>query len=122
MFVLLFAACVGNPVLDPDTRGCTDYDFDDPAKPALKKEAEDGGVAVFRTPVERPNLDDSFEPEIVTDGATIEVHEAWVDGADGQASCLEPVLHISEFGAPIEVRWFTDADTSIPFDTLTVSP
>lgn len=120
--LLLLTACLGDPVLATETRGCTDYDFDDPAPPALKHEADGDAVVVWRTPVERPNLDDVFAPEFEIDGALVEVHERWTAGADGQAACLEPVLRVSEFGAPIEVRWFTEDDTNVPFDTITLKP
>lgn len=122
MVILLLAACVGNPVIAPSTRGCTDYDFDDPAAPKVKQEDDGDAVIVFRTPVERPNLGDLFDPDITAEADVIEVRELWSSAADAVPTCLEPIVTVSEFGAPIEVRWFTEDDSNVPFDTVIIEP
>ncbi len=122
MLPFLLLACVGNPVITTSTTGCTNYDFDDPKPSAIEASVKDGVADVYRSYVERENLDDAFDPEIVTDGAVIEVFEAWTAGSDGNANCLDPHISIEDFGAPIEVRWYTPDDQNVPLDTVTVSP
>lgn len=122
MVLVLLTACIGNPVVAPSTRGCTDYDFTDPADPKIKQEDDGDAVIVYRTPVVRPNLGDLFDPTVSGEGDLIEVHEAWSSADDATETCLEPIVSITEFGAPIEVRWFTEDNDNVPFDTVTIQP
>ncbi len=120
--LLLLLACVGNPVLTPVTEGCQNVDPDDPQASKIVSSSKNGVGDVYRSYIDRANLDDVFEPEIVTDGDVIEVHEAWLEGTDGNETCLEAHLVIEEFGAPVEVRWYAPDDDNVPVDTVTVSP
>lgn len=120
--LLLLLACVGNPVITPTTEGCHNYDFDDPKDSKIESSVKGDKADVYRSYVERENLDDEFAPDIVAEGNVVEVHEAWVPGSDGNATCLEPHVIIEEFGATIEVRWFTPDDDNVPLDTVTLSP
>jgi hypothetical protein len=120
--LILLVACVGNPVITPETEGCVDYDFNGPNKSEIVVNVSDGVADVYRSYVERDNLDDAFEPDIEAEGGLIKVYERWKKGSDGNATCLDPHLIIEEFGAPIEVRWYAPDDMNIPFDTVTVSP
>ena len=120
--LLLLIACVGNPVITPSTEGCQNYDFDDPQDSKIESSVKGDKADVYRSFVERENLDDAFDPEIVADGNVIEVHEAWVPGSDGNATCLEPHVLIEEFEATIEVRWFTPDDDNVPVDTVNLTP
>lgn len=122
MFLFWLFGCVGNPELASSTTGCSDYDFDD-VNPSTVQSDVDGDVAdVWRTYVERDNLDDVFDPEMSGDGDVVEIRERWTAGSDGVATCLEPHVQISGFGAPIEVRWFTEENTGVPVDTLELEP
>jgi hypothetical protein len=122
--LILLLACIGNPTVEYSTEGCVDYVFGNPNPSTLVSSVKKGVADVYRSYVERPNLDDVFEPEIETDagGSILIIREAWTPGGDGNATCLDPHIEIADFGAPIEVRWYSPDDENIPFDTVTVSP
>ncbi len=120
--IVLLLACVGNPELSPSSQGCTNYDFDEPQESTVEASV-DGDVAnVWRTYVERENTDDTFDPDLSGEGNVVEVHEKWIAGSDGTSTCLEPHVQIKGFGAKIEVRWFTEDNSSVPVNTLELEP
>ncbi len=120
--VFSFLACVGDPKLALSTQACQDFDPDDPADPALLSAVEGETVDVWRSPIQGYNLEDVFEPTITTDGELIEIFELWTPGEDTTPTCLEPHLALSEFGATLEIRWFTEDDANVPFDTVKIDP
>ncbi|MSQ02352.1 MAG: hypothetical protein EXR71_10765 [Myxococcales bacterium] len=115
-------ACVGDPKLAISTEGCQNVDPDDPADPVVATAIEGDTVDVYRTPVVGHNLEDVFEPTITTDGDLVEIFESWTAGEEATPACLEPHLAVSEFGATIEIRWYTEDDATVPFDTVKIDP
>jgi len=120
MIFFLFA-CVGSPEITPSQVGCSIEDPANPEDSALKAEVGGTVADVWRTMITRPNIGDTFNPEITAAGQDIEVHEAWDEGTDATETCFEAHLDVRGFNAPIEVRWYSDAG-SVPFDTVTITP
>lgn len=124
MFALfaLLACGVGELDVTSSAEGCTNYSFDNPEESTLTSSVDGSTALVWRTYVERENTDDVFAPTIEGDANILTIHEKWEAGTDGNPTCIEPRVTIKGLEGTLEVQWFTEADKTIPFNTIEVEP
>lgn len=118
---LLWTACTADRVVVAVSQpGCEDYDFENPPTEALER-VDDGPDLSVRHVGVIASCDAVFEPDVNSEGDTIEVHEYWIgDDPDSTCTvCWSPTVTLQD--APkgrYDFRWY-EGDT--PFDTLSVT-
>lgn len=117
MMLLVMLGCASQLYVDYEQAGCLDYDFDNPGEEEIIAEQDGADFIISHTNFVQ-TCDAVFEPELSSDGSTLEIREFWVEGTSDCEACLTPQVIISD--APsrkIEVRWFI-GDDSIPMGVL----
>jgi hypothetical protein len=117
MILLTLLGCASQLYVDYEQAGCLDYDFDSPGEEDIRAE-QDGADFIISHVNFVQTCDAVFEPELSSDGATLEIREFWVEGTSDCEACLAPQVIISD--APsrkITVHWYI-GDESIPMKVL----
>lgn len=114
MIALSLLACgAGSVLLSYDTPSCENWDFDNPEEPSLELSAEGTRLIIQRLGVYQPE-DAIFDPDIVAEGGTIAVYEAWTSEAGGDPDyCYSPVVYAdAERASVFTVEWFAAGDNT----------
>ncbi len=119
MLLLSLLGCASQLFVDYEQAGCLDYDFDSPGEEDIIA-VQDGPDFIISHINFVQTCDAVFEPELSTDGSTLEIREYWVEGTSDCEACLTPQVILAD--APsrkIEVRWYIE-DEPIPMKVLTL--
>ncbi len=121
LLALLLVAC-GEPIeVTASQSGCTDFNYSDPADPFVAWEAtgEDSAL-VWRANVLLDEAGSTFAPTYAIENGTLSVFEVWTDPASTDTFCYQPEIAIVGIRGELEVRWFTESDRDVPFQTVIV--
>ena len=113
MILMALLACgPGNVTVSSDAPFCSNWDFDDPADPALEIEASSTQITATRVGVYAA-CDAVFSPDISPDGEYIAIYEAW-DENEGEADCcFSPYVQLDmERGGKFTIDWFAEGENS----------
>ncbi len=121
-WLLLLSACA--PVaLTPTQATCAQFDYENPADPVVDWQSDGGGEAdVWRSNVLLDESGATFSPTFTNEPGVLSVFESWTDPATTDPFCYQPQVHFAGLHATLEVRWYTDADHDVPFQTVEVQP
>lgn len=123
--VLLFAllqACAPIEVSSSQA-GCTDFNYSDPADPVVEwAAAGDDAADVWRTNVLLDQAGATFSPTYEIEAGVLSVFEVWTDPASADTFCYQPEVHVSSISGSLEVRWYTQDDRDVPYQTVSVEP
>jgi hypothetical protein len=118
--LLLLTACAADRVVMTVSQpGCADYDFENPPDESLEVADDSTDLSVAHVGVVG-SCDAVFEPDVSSDGDTIEVREYWIgDDPDSTCTvCWSPTVTLQDPPrGRYNFRWYV-GDT--PFDTLSV--
>ena len=122
LFALL-TGCGGELVATTSQTGCTDFNYSDPADPVVEWESTGANEAlIWRANVLLDQAGATFSPDYAVDNGVLSITEHWTDPATDDTFCYEPQVAVSGIHGSIEVRWFTEESTSVPFETVDVEP
>ena len=114
MIALALLACgAGTVTLSTDQPACENWDFDNPEDPSLEVSAEGTRIVIQRIGVYQP-ADAVFDPDIVAEGNTIAVYEAWTSEEGGDPEyCYSPVVYAdAENQATFAIEWFAAGENT----------
>ncbi len=117
------SACGGDVTVTTSQTGCTDFNYSDPADPVVEWESiGEHEVLVWRANVLLDQAGATFSPEYAIDHGVLSVFEHWTDAASDDTFCYQPEVTVGDIRGGLEVRWFTEDDANVPFQTVDVEP
>lgn len=115
--------CGGEVSVAASQTGCTDFNYSDPADPVVEWEATaEHDANVWRANVLLDQAGATFAPDYAIDKGTLSIFEHWTDPASDDTFCYQPQVAISGIHGTLEVRWYTEDDSDVPFDTVEIKP
>ncbi|MCP4807519.1 MAG: hypothetical protein GY913_19775 [Proteobacteria bacterium] len=114
MIALALMACgAGTVTLSTDSPACENWDFDNPEDPSLVVSMDGSRIVVQRVGVYQPE-DAVFDPDIIAEGNTIAVYEAWTSAEGGDPDyCYSPVVFADpERAAEFSIEWFAAGENT----------
>lgn len=122
MLALLLFGCAGDVEVSSSQSGCVDFDYNDPAEPTVEWETTgEASVLAWRTNVLRDEAGATFSPEYAIENGTLSVYEKWSDPASDDTFCYQPEVSIGGIKGKLELRWFTEDDGDVPYETVTIA-
>lgn len=119
-YLLAFLGCASEVQVTPDQGACTDVDYANPAPSVLDWAAEGEGARVWRSYVFLDQSGLTFAPDFSIERGVLSVYEAWTDPEGDDTFCYEPSVTVTGYRGSLEVRWYTEDDADVPFDTVIV--
>lgn len=120
LLLTLLLGCGGEVTVTPDQGACHDVDYTNPAPSTLEWAPADGGADVWRTYVFLDQSGLAFDPDFEIANGVLTVRERWTSPEGDAPFCYEPHVLLGGYRGTLEVRWFTEDDPDVPFDTLLI--
>ena len=119
--IYLLVAC--GPIsleFTPETNGCENYDFDNPAPSELILVEDGDDILIQRTMVFK-SANATFTPTYSVDDYKIYIREYW-EGEVGDSFCWMPTVRVSSPPNRALEFWWYDGDADISEDVLQYEP
>ncbi|MED5369875.1 MAG: hypothetical protein VX899_02565 [Myxococcota bacterium] len=120
LLLLVLTGCgPGDLTVNVDTVPCENIDLDDPPEVDVVVEQDGNITTLSRVPLFK-ECGATFEPDVLADGAVIEVDELWSAGDGDCCYQAELAIKAENSGAEVEVLWY-EGDAAEPLHTIAFS-